>query len=170
MKPTQHFSSLIRVDGVRLKGIISPPTETDKVSADYGFVALVVRVRPNSLLRPAEVVEYAGVHYLTLEHYSTEDWRTLRLMQTDGQVSVVDTVDTYEEITDLQITMGSSEPVMVWASKKMIPRERPDYVSRVAEQKFSLIMPTAPSLTSTIDGERVCRVVPVLGAYYVEVR
>lgn len=170
MKPTQHFCEFTRIDGVRMSGIISPPTETDKVSADYGYVALVVRLRPNSLLKPAQVIKHAGIHYITLEHYVHEDWKTLRLMQADAQVSLVSTIDQVEEITGLQATVALQAPRLVWGSKKMIARERPDYVSRVAEQKFSLILPEEPPLNSTIDGERVCRVVPVLGAYYVEVR
>ncbi len=170
MRPTQHFSNFTRIDGLPLRGIISPPTETDKVSADYGFVALVVRVRRSSLLEPAQVITYAGTRYITLEHFTHQDWKTLRLMQADGQVSLVETVNTVEPITGLEGTTGTTAPRLIWASKKMIPRERPDYVSRVAEQKFSLIMTEAPPLDATIDGERVCRVVPVLGAYYVEVR
>jgi hypothetical protein len=133
-------------------------------------VNLVIRVKRNSLLIPSNVIDYCGIKYLLLEHFTHPDWKTLRMMEADVEVSIQDQETSIEPITGRPQTTGLSTPRLVWASKKMISRERPDYVSRAAEQKFSLVLPEAVALNSLIDGERVKRVVPALGAFYVEIQ
>jgi hypothetical protein len=168
MRIRQLLKVVKDLNGVPYPGVVEPPSETSGVSADYHNPSLNLRVRSNSALVPAKYVTYNKVVYILLQHHNEPHWKTFKMLRCDAEVSISEIVTQIEPITGLPETIGSGTPLILWASEAMVLRERPDYVTRIAESKRTYVIDRKVNEGSTIDDKVVKRVEPVLGAWYIE--
>jgi hypothetical protein len=173
--PSDRYQEDIQIlDGARTRGSIRRITEDKQPNFEFSNEKTILRVRRDSLIQTAQVVQRVntGQLYLTADHTETGDYRVHRLLRCSRQVlwtrkqTVIDPVSRREVADDSPPTELGNIHVM-W---DIVRRENPDFVMQVAEQRSLVATNEDIQLGDWLDGQEVKRLNTALGIKIAEVQ
>jgi hypothetical protein len=167
----RSFEPIQIVGGPKTKGIILHPPNSRDPGVDFASPRITLRVRPDSLIRPGQVIHSASGYFIVAEYNRNADYTNHTLYAADRVVPWTRTAMVVDPVSLLTVKTGP--PTLLGNIRVMWQRQRRELLDlsiRMSQETTLTVTGSNVQIGDYLDGIRVVRRSDSLGVVVLELQ